>query len=144
MTNDLSPVPLVLRVRAGEIATPGWVYAWVSVPAGDVVYVGATRLPPQVRTWLHLHDVDPAVARVASRYPSAAQEELDVLAFPVPDHLDRAAVKQAVVTELHDRGLLGERYVGDAPIAHRADEDVMTSAVHVVEAVAQHRRPPVS
>ena len=63
----------VLRVRGGELAGTGsWVYVWLRAGERDhpVVYVGGTGLPPAVRTWLHLHDSDPDVGRLAARYPA--------------------------------------------------------------------------
>ena len=42
---------VVLRVAGGELESGGqWVYAWLA-PDG-VVYVGATALHPETRTWL--------------------------------------------------------------------------------------------
>jgi hypothetical protein len=106
----------VVHVRAGELAEEAWVYAWLRVEdERRVVYVGATGLPPDTRTWLHLHDPDPAVGRVAARYPQAATEPLDVIAVRVPADAPRGEVKEALVAELATRGLLSDRYVGDPP-----------------------------
>ena len=123
-------------MRNGEIAGAGsWVYAWVG--ASGVLYVGATGLPPAVRTWLHLHDDDPNVGRLRARYPSSMHEELDVIALRLPDGVDRREVKHAVVTRLGERGLLSDRHVCDPPAA------VASAAAAVdllVEAVAEHVR----
>lgn len=109
---------VVLHIRAGEIADSGsWIYAWRRV-AGDrrVIYVGATGLPPAVRAWLHLHDADPDVGRVAARYPAAADEPLDVVGVRVPDGSARQELKAVAVARLAEAGLLSADYVGDAPV----------------------------
>ena len=74
---------VVLRVAGGELESGGqWVYAWLA-PDG-VVYVGATALHPETRTWLHLHHDDPGVGRMRARFPELANEEFDVLAVELP------------------------------------------------------------
>ena len=74
---------LVLRVREGELESGGqWVYAWLA--RDGVVYVGATALHPETRTWLHLHHDDPEVGRMRARFPELANEEFDVLAVELP------------------------------------------------------------
>src|SRR5581483_7221097 len=98
----------VLRVRDGELAGSGsWVYAWLKAdrPRRPVVYVGGTALPPVVRAWLHLHDPDPDVGRMAARYAELARQPLDVLAFAVPPALARPAVRDALIASLTDRDL---------------------------------------
>jgi hypothetical protein len=120
----------ILRVRAGELADPGsWVYLWLR--SGErrrpVVHVGATGLPPVVRTWLHLHDADPDVGRLVARYPDLATDDLDVLVFAVPDHLSRATVKAALVRHLSGEGLLAENYVGDPPTSDPPTSDPLPS-----------------
>jgi hypothetical protein len=132
--NDLT----LLRVRGGELADTGsWVYVWVKAGTRErpVIYVGATGLPPAVRTWLHLHDDDPEVGRLAARYSGLAHEDLDVLAFPVPGHLARRLVKAAVIQRLHQRGLLAERYVGEPPGSQPSPDDAVEAAERVVAAV---------
>jgi hypothetical protein len=130
---------LVLRVRDGEVADAGsWVYAWVG--ASGVVYVGATGLAPATRTWLHLHDEDPNVGRLRTRYPDSAHEEVDVIALRLPEGVDRQEVKHAVVTRLGERGLLSERQVCDPPAA----APFSAAAERLVDAVAEHLRLPQS
>jgi hypothetical protein len=127
-----------LRVRGGELVDVGsWVYVWVKAGRrrGPVVYVGATGLPPAVRTWLHLHDSDPKVGRVAGRYRDLAREDLDVLAFAVPDGLSRQLVKAALVRELEREGLVAEDYVGDASDPHALPDEVVGQARQFVVAV---------
>ena len=84
-------------------------------PRDGVVYVGATTLHPATRTWLHLHDEDPNVGRMRARYPELADEELDVLAFELPDGVDRQQVRHGAVARLAERGLLSDRHVCDPP-----------------------------
>jgi hypothetical protein len=131
---------ILLQVRDGELVGVGsWVYAWLR-PGADrpVVYVGSTGVPPVVRIWLHLHDSDPDIGRVKARYPDVAHEPLDVLAFPVPSRLDRAAVKTALVDRLETRGLLSERYVGDPPGLLTANGAVGPAVEWMVGQVAAH------
>jgi hypothetical protein len=98
----------------------------------SVVYVGATGLPPAVRTWLHLHDSDPDVGRLAARYSEAAREDLDVLAFRVPGQVSRRLLKAAVIQRLHHQGLLAEKYVGDLPDTYPPVEGAAEIAENVV------------
>jgi hypothetical protein len=134
---------MLLRVRGGQLADTGsWVYVWVRAGTRErpVIYVGGTGLPPAVRTWLHLHDDDPDVGRLAARYRALASEDLDVLAFPVPEHLARPVVKAAVIQRLHRRGLLAERYVGEPAGSQPVPDDIAETADHVVAAVVAHGR----
>jgi hypothetical protein len=93
-----------------------WVYAWID-RAGDaeVVYVGATGLHPATRAWLHLHDPDPDVGRIAARFGREAVPPLDVLAMRVPEGIARADVRDALAARLADEGLLPPRAVADWP-----------------------------
>jgi hypothetical protein len=99
---------VVLPVRDGELAGGGsWVYAWLERSADSaVVYVGATGLAPATRMWLHLHDADPDVGRMAARFERLGDAELDVLAMRVPDELSRADVRDVVGVRLEEEGLL--------------------------------------
>ena len=110
---DTTPEFIVVRVRDGKIAEDGsWVYVWVD-DAGLVVYVGATGLDPRTRIWLHLHDPDPDVGRIAARFGRLAESQLDVLAMAVPDELSRADVRDALGALLADEGLLAEDAITD-------------------------------
>ncbi|SRR5688572_8833391 len=133
---------VLLQVRDGALAGVGaWVYAWLRVGATrPVVYVGSTGVPPVVRTWLHLNDTDPDIGRVIARYPDAAHEPLDVLAFPVPDTLSRPAVKSALVDQLEARALLSERYVGDQPALLTGNGQAAQAATDMVEQIVAHLR----
>ncbi|TDE12985.1 hypothetical protein [Jiangella asiatica] len=131
---------ILLQVRDGELVGVGsWVYVWLRPgPDQPVIYVGSTGVPPVVRTWLHLHDADPDVGRVAARYPAAAHEPMDVLAFPVPRHLERAAVKAALVDLLDMRGLLSEFYVGDQPGLLTPDGGTSPTVGWIADQIAAH------
>jgi len=137
-------VLVVFQVRDGEIAGAGsWVYAWLRV-GGDrrVVYVGATALPPGARAWLHLHDPNPDIGRIAARYPAAGDEPLDVVAVQMPEGVSRQEAKRALTAHLAEEGLLSEHYVGDPP------EDVAaaiaSSGAHQVERILGHVREHVA
>jgi hypothetical protein len=80
-----------------------------------VIYVGTTGLPPEVRTWLHLHDPNPDIGRVKARYPGLGADSLDVIAFRLPDSMPRSEIKATVIAHLSAIGLLSEHYVGDPP-----------------------------
>ncbi len=93
-------------------------YAWLRAN-GDraVVYVGATGMHPATRAWLHLHDLNPDIGRVAARYPESSSEPLDVIAVRLPGDVQRQEVKQAVIDRLAGHQLLSDGYVGDPPNA---------------------------
>lgn len=131
---------ILLQVRDGDLVAVGsWVYVWLRAGADrPVVYAGSTGVPPVVRTWLHLHDTDPDVGRLLARYPDVARDPLDVLAFPVPPRLDRAAVKAALVDRLESRGLLSDRYVGDPPGLLTSNGAVAPAVEWMVGQVVEH------
>jgi hypothetical protein len=106
--------PVELHVRDGNLTDSGsWVCLWMF--EGQVIYVGATGLPPEVRTWLHLHDPDPEIGRLKARYPGIGTDSLDVIAFPLPESVPRSHAKAAAIDRLGAAGLLSEHYVGDPP-----------------------------
>jgi len=106
---------MLLRVRAGELEVGSqWVYAWVA--RDGVVYVGATTLHPETRTWLHLHHDDPEIGRMRARFAALAEEELDVVAVQLADDVDRQHVRHGAVALLEARGLLSSRQVCDPPL----------------------------
>jgi hypothetical protein len=104
---------VILRVRDGELSDEGsWVYAWVD-EAGLVVYVGATGLDPRTRAWLHLHETDPDIGRMAARFERLSVSQLDVLAMSVPEGVSRADVRDALGARLAEEGLLAEDAITD-------------------------------
>jgi hypothetical protein len=121
---------MILRVRHGELENDGqWVYARI---AGDgVVYVGATALHPETRTWLHLHDADPNIGRMRSRFPELASEDLDVVALELPAGVDRQRVRHGAVAQLAERGRLSGRQVCDpaSPAAPHPETDRFVEAI---------------
>ncbi len=127
---------VVLRVRAGELEAGGqWVYAWIA--HDGVVYVGATTLHPETRTWLHLHDDDPNVGRMRARFAALAHEELDVLALELPDEVDRQQVRHGAVTTLGERGLLSPRHVNDPVLATEPHPETDRFIAALVEHLAR-------
>ena len=122
---------LELRVRGGELETSEqWVYAWLA--RDGVVYVGATALHPETRTWLHLHHEDPQIGRMRARFAPLSEEEIDVVALPVSEAVDRQRVRHGAVRLLAERGLLSERHVCDPPLV----ADTTAEAEALVGAVA--------
>lgn len=82
----------------GEFADEmSWIYVWMRADTGAIFYVGATPLPPAVRTWLHLHDEDPDIGRVRAQRPDALQGEVIVRAFELGPGFDRQEVKRALI-----------------------------------------------
>lgn len=102
-------------IEAGEIIDTGsWVYVWVESDDSDgVLYVGATGVHPAVRTWLHVTDDDPAVGRVAARYPPLESTDVTVYAFRLDESLDRQAVKRAIIDLTDAQGIRSAAYFGD-------------------------------
>jgi hypothetical protein len=121
---------LVLRVKEGELESGGqWVYAWLA--RDGVVYVGATALHPETRTWLHLHDDNPEVGRMRARFPELTAEELEVLAVELPEGVDRQRIRHGAVALLAERGLLSPRQVCDPPreAEPAAETDALVDAI---------------
>ena len=126
---------MLVRVRAGELeAGPQWVYAWLA--HDGVVYVGATTLHPETRTWLHLHHDDPQIGRMRARFDELAAEELDVVAVELAVGVDRQRVRHGAVALLAERGLLSGRQVCDPPIPAEATPQ----AEELVAAVEERQR----
>jgi len=77
------------------------VYAWtVDNDPAVVVHVGATGLPPVVRSWLHVHDDNPDIGRIRAQHPELLCGDVTIRAFQIRSDLDRRAVKNFVVAEL--------------------------------------------
>jgi hypothetical protein len=125
---------MLLRVRAGELESElQWVYAWLA--RDGVVYVGATALHPETRTWLHLHHEDPAIGRMRARFPGLEAEELDVVALQLDEGVDRQRVRHGAVRLFGERGLLSDRNVCDRPL----EAEPTPEAEALVDAVAARR-----
>jgi len=131
---------LLLRVRDGDlVGEASWIYAWLRVEADrPVVYVGATGLAPETRTWLHLHDDDPDIGRVAARYPDARSEPLDVIALQLADAVPRAEARQAAIAAIAARNLLSERYFGFEPTQEAFAADVAAAGNELCDLVLAH------
>jgi hypothetical protein len=95
--------------------------------------VGATALHPATRTWLHLHDEDPNVGRMRARFPQLADEELQVVAVPLPADVDRQRVRHGAVALLGERGLLSDRHVCDPPLEAKPTAEAEELAAAVAE-----------
>ena len=129
---------VVLHVHAGEITDAGsWVYAWLR-GTGDrrAVYVGATGLQPGTRVWLHLHDPDPDIGRVAALYPAALHEPLEVVAVRAPEGVPRSEAKALAIARLAEAGFLSEHYAGDPPLTDLPA--VASAAASQVERLVAH------
>jgi hypothetical protein len=136
----LSPESRLLRVRGGELEEDAsWNYAWLLVgDAHPVVYVGATGLAPETRTWLHLHDDDPEIGRVRARYPSHADEPLDVVALRLQPGVARRDARQAAIAAITGRGLLSERYFGFEETAEAFAPEVAAAGDELCELVVEY------
>jgi hypothetical protein len=99
--------------------------------AGDVVYVGATGLPPAARVWLHLHHDDPRVGRVRAEHPEALSGGITIRAFRLHPALERKLVKQVVVA------LLNEEQLDDV------DDDTSAVASAIVARLAASHDAPI-
>ena len=125
---------MLLRGRAGELEPgPQWVYAWLA--HDGVVYVGATRLHPETRIWLHLNHDDPAIGRMRARFDGLAAEDLDVVAVELADDVDRQQVRHGAMALLAERGMLSGRQVCDPPLP----AEPTSQAEELVAAVAERR-----
>lgn len=94
MTSDADKV-LSFQIRDGEVVQPGlnWVYVWQAPGAdGRIVRVGATWLHPAARTAKHLTEKDPG--------------KVDVVAFAVPENIDRGRARDLLAQALEIRGRL--------------------------------------
>jgi hypothetical protein len=128
-----------IKVRKGEIVEAGsWLYVWRRTDDGGVMYVGSTATPPALRTWLHLHGDDPAVARVRHRYEGALEGDFEVVAFRLPDHASRREAKDELIRQLDDSDMLAASYVGDRP--QRGHTGLAEESKSVVNPMLRHLR----
>lgn len=84
-----------IGVTDGELTgDESWVYVWLK--DGEVLYVGATRLPLAARIWLHLTDEDPVVGRIRAQHPEAMKGHVTVRGWRLANSVDRATVRDAL------------------------------------------------
>ncbi len=96
-----SVIPRVVAVRGGRVQPTGsWLYVWMDVDTGEIAYVGGTGYDPELRAHLHVRSEDPRLGRVRATVPRYDERDFDVLAFALPDDVDRPAAKQALVAHL--------------------------------------------
>ncbi|MCR2827081.1 hypothetical protein [Microbacterium sp. zg.Y909] len=93
--------PRVIPVRKGHVRPTGsWLYVWIDVNTGAVAYVGGTGFDPELRAHLHLASEDPQLGRVRASVPQYDDRDFDVLAFELPEGIDRRAAKRALIARL--------------------------------------------
>lgn len=115
-----------IHVHRGVFDDDGaWVYVWRTTE-GEILYVGATGIPPRVRAWLHVNDDDPAVGRIRAQHPQILDVSVDVLAFRLGPGSNRQQVKRALTALL-----AGEEPDADTPV------DAVEAAVAVAARIAE-------
>lgn len=117
------------------------VYLWVSQASGLVIYIGATRLDPEVRTWMHLNDENRNVGRIRVDYADYKTEPRDVHAFAMPPDIDRAAVRDGLIRSASAAGLLAPdnicRESTDRDLDPEVDEVVTRTLVELTAAIGR-------
>src|SRR6187402_392089 len=104
------------------VADESWIYAWLD-PRGQVLYIGGTGLPVEVRTWLHLTSDDPQIGRVLAHHPEALIGRVDVRAWRLPPDADRHAVRDALSAQL----IAGADEIESIdPVSAAAAEEILT------------------
>ncbi len=122
----------LIAVRNGLVQPSGsWLYVWIDVETGGIAYVGGTGFDPELRAYLHVGSEDPQIGRVRATVPQYDKRDFDVLAFELPDGIDRQAAKQALVARLAE---LGE-YAGDSAAA----SDLREITAPIMQALEIHR-----
>ncbi|MDL5486535.1 hypothetical protein [Microbacterium wangruii] len=96
----LSPARILTIRQGGVQPTGSWLYIWVDTRTGEVAYVGATGFDPELRAHLHLESDDPQLARVRATVPEYAHRDFDVLAWVIPEGVDRRAAKENLISRL--------------------------------------------
>ena len=95
---------LSFEIRDGEVVQPGvsWVYVWKEASAAaKIVRIGATWLHPAARAAKHVGEGNPG--------------KIDVVAFAVPDGVDRGRARDFLAKALKESGCLApEATVGSA------------------------------
>ncbi len=102
----MSPsTPRLIAVRRGLVQSSGsWLYVWIDVETGAIAYVGGTGFDPELRAYLHVVSEDPQLGRVRDTVPRYDERDFDVLAFELPDGVDRTAAKEALIARLAEAG----------------------------------------
>lgn len=107
IVHGMKPLEMrVVRVESGLVRPLGsWIYVWVDVDERSIVYVGGTGFDPELRAHIHLTSDDPDHGRVRATVPRYDERRFDVLAFPLPEAMERSEAKAALLTALRTRGL---------------------------------------
>lgn len=114
--------PRVVAVRNGQVQPSGsWLYVWIDVDTGAIAYVGGTGFDPELRAYLHVGSEDPQLGRVRATVPQYDERDFDVLAFELPDGVDRPAAKLALVAHLAEGGATSELRDVTDPIVRAID-----------------------
>ncbi|MEV8273152.1 hypothetical protein [Microbacterium sp. NPDC077184] len=125
--------PRVVTVREGLVQPSGsWLYVWIDIDTGVIAYVGGTGFDPELRAYLHVESQDPRVGRVRSTVPLYDQRGFDVLAFALPDGIDRPAARAALIALLAEAGL----YPGE----NGAAKDLREVTDPIVQAIERRRQ----
>lgn len=124
--------PRVISVRQGRVHPSGsWLYVWLDVSTGAIASVGGTRFDPELRVYLHVMSDDPEVGRVRAAVPRYDKRDFDVLAFELPEGVDRAVAKEALAASLAG--------IGEDPVVGTEGGDVHEIIGPIVEAIASYR-----
>lgn len=122
----------VVAVRNGLVQPSGsWLYVWIDLDTGVIAYVGGTGFDPELRAYLHVGSEDPQLGRVRATVPQFDERDFDVLAFELPDGVDRPAAKQALIARLAEAG----EYAG----ASGAASDLREVTDPIMQAIDRHR-----
>lgn len=109
----------------------GWVYAWHA--DGHVHYIGATWLHPAVRAEAHLHADTDDPRSLALRARAEGGTRFRIVAFAVPDGLDRARLKPALVDACRTSGILAPDAI--AAVGVRLDHPTTAESAWLAEAL---------
>ena len=119
-----------LEVRDGEVISAGtnWVYVWRETSdAATVVRIGSTWLHPAARTAKHVSETDPG--------------KIDVVAFSVPEGVDRGRARDFLAQALSERGYLGQGAVvgsGSSSFSDRIDKHSNEAEKAFIELMLKH------
>ena len=102
-------------MRAGAVQPTGsWIYVWIDIDHKVVAYVGGTGFDPELRAHLHLTADNPNIGRVRVVVPHAMEGNFDVLAFALPDSVERPRAKAELVGALVRLGLFSGESMPEA------------------------------